>query len=177
MNFPGTITLRHETFDALIYDIVSSLREHGLKQFFFINGHGGNAPNLNVMIVRLRHELGVHVAWSGPTSLASDVTKILLTPDNNGHCSQGETSQAMYLAPQVVRRDRIVPGSTKGYPYKFVGKGNGINVPYMWDELTDNGALGDATLASEEIGKKIIDAALNKATEFLIDFMDKNTKK
>ena len=59
MNFPGTITLRHETLDAMIYDIVWSLREHGIRQFFLVNGHGGNAPSLNVMIVRLRHELAV----------------------------------------------------------------------------------------------------------------------
>ncbi|MCI0476323.1 MAG: hypothetical protein L0Y55_08750, partial [Anaerolineales bacterium] len=54
------------------------------------------------------------------------------------------------------------------------GNNSSLVVPYTFDEITDNGALGDATLATEERGKAIIDEALNKATEFLIDFMDKN---
>jgi creatinine amidohydrolase/Fe(II)-dependent formamide hydrolase-like protein len=41
---------------------------------------------------------------------------------------------------------------------------------------TSNGALGDATLASVELGSEIIGMALNKAVEFLVDFMDKNAK-
>src|SRR5512136_861403 len=42
MKFPGTITLRADTFQAVVYDIVWSLREHGIKQFYIVNGHGGN---------------------------------------------------------------------------------------------------------------------------------------
>jgi creatinine amidohydrolase len=64
----------------------------------------------------------------------------------------------------------------RGYPYKNLSKSSGIVYPSTWDELTENGALGDATEASAELGKQIIDAALIKASEFLIDFMDKNAK-
>lgn len=176
MGFPGTITLRAETFQAIIYDIVWSLRQHGIQQFFFVNGHGGNKPSLGVMDVRLRHELGVRVAWSSFTSLAADVKRGRIKSPVTGHACEGETSQALYLAPHVVKHERIVPGAVKGYPYKFLGKGNNssIVVPYTFAEITDNGALGDSTVATAEFGKEIIDAALSKATEFLIDFMDKN---
>jgi creatinine amidohydrolase/Fe(II)-dependent formamide hydrolase-like protein len=34
-----------------------------------------------------------------------------------------------------------------------------------------NGALGDATLASEELGREIIESALEKAVVFLEDFI------
>jgi len=176
MDFPGTITLRHDTFHAIIYDVVASLRAHGIQQFVLVNGHGGNDPALGEMIVRLRSEQGLRVAWLSPTSLAGEVNKARMKPENLGHCGQGETSQAMYLAPHVVRPERIVPGTVKGYPYKWVGKGNGVNFPYTWKEITDNGALGDATNASADLGREIIDAALVKAGEFLIDFMDKNAK-
>ncbi|MBI5650915.1 MAG: creatininase family protein [Chloroflexi bacterium] len=176
MAFPGTITLRAETFHALIYDVVWSLREHGIRQFFFVNGHGGNKASLDVMSVKLRHELGIDVAWSSFTSLATEIIKARVKSCISGHACEGETSQAMYLAPNVVKRERITRGAIKGYPYKFLGKGNSgaINTPYTFDEITENGSLGDATLASEEIGKEIVDAALSKAVEFLTDFMDKN---
>ncbi len=176
MDFPGTITLRAETFQAIIYDVVWSLREHGVKQFFFVNGHGGNKASLDIMAVRLRHELGVRVAWSNFSMLAAEVRKGRIKSEITGHACEGETSQAMYLAPHVVKRDRLTRGTIKGYPYKFMGKGNngGIIVPYTFAELTENGALGDATQATEAYGKEVIDAALAKATEFLIDFIDKN---
>jgi creatinine amidohydrolase len=176
MRFPGTITLRHETFMAVIYDLVWSLREHGIEQFFLVNGHGGNKSSLDIMSVRLRHELGVSVACSSFTLLSTDARKAYVKSEMTGHACEGETSQALYLAPHVVKRKRITRGATKGYPYKFLGKGNNssIVVPYTFDEITDNGALGDATLATEERGKAIVDEALNKAVEFLIDFMDKN---
>lgn len=176
MNFPGTLTLRHETFMAVIHDLVTSLREHGIEQFFLVNGHGGNKSSLDIMTVRLRHELGVSVASSSFTLLSTDARKAFVKSEMTGHACKGETSQALYLAPHVAKRKRIARGATKGYPYKFLGKGNNSSlvVPYTFDEITQNGALGDATLASAERGKAIIDEALNKAVEFLIDFMDKN---
>jgi creatinine amidohydrolase len=176
MKFPGTITLEHDTFHAVIRDVVRSLMAHGMKQFFLVNGHGGNNPSLEVMIVRLRHELGVQVAVAHPTTMGAEVTKDRPKAALGIHCGEGETSQAMYLAPHVVRPERIVQGAVRGFPYKNLGKSSGIVYPSTWDELTENGALGDATEASAELGKQIIDAALIKASEFLIDFMDKNAK-
>ena len=175
LNFPGTITLRHETFHSVIYDVVWSLLQHGIKQFFLVNGHGGNNPSLEVMIVRLRHELGVKVAVAQISAMGSEVTKNR-PAGLGGHCGEGETSQAMYLAPHVVRPERIVPGAIKAPPYKHLSKNSGINFPSNWDELTANGGLGNATEASSELGRQIIDSALKTASEFLVDFMDKNAQ-
>ncbi len=178
MNFPGTITLEHDTFHAVIRDVVRSLKTHGVQQFLLVNGHGGNNPSLEVMLVRLRHELGIQIAAANISAMGSEVTKSRPKPAwLDGHCGEGETSQAMYLAPHVVRPERIVPGTVRGYPYKHLTRSGGIKYPSNWDELTDNGALGDATSASAELGKQIIDAALIQASEFLVDFMDKNAKK
>ena len=40
-----------------------------------------------------------------------------------------------------------------------------------FDEITANGALGDATQASYEFGQEIVEAALARVVEFLEDFM------
>lgn len=173
MPFAGTVTLRPETFRSIVHDVVWSLREHGIRQFLIVNGHGGNAPALDELVVTLPRDLGVKVAWAGPTALASVFTKGRLA-DESGHCGQNETSQAMYLAPHVVRPERIVKGSTKPAPYVHVRGAASVHYAYRWDEITDNGALGDATLATAELGKQIAEAGLARAAEFLIDFMDKN---
>ena len=171
MNFPGTITLRPETFISAVYDVVWSLRQHGLEKFFILNGHGGNIPSLGVLIVKLREELGVKVAWTSFTSLGRDVIQARVSSKSKGHACEGEMSQALYLAPHTVRQEAFAPGEFKGYPYRHLGEGFNLAYAYRFDEITTNGALGDATLASEELGREIVEAALNKAVEFLEDFI------
>jgi len=42
--FPGSVTLRVETYMRLIRDILDSLYHSGFKRVIFVNGHGGNSP-------------------------------------------------------------------------------------------------------------------------------------
>ncbi|MCH7717812.1 MAG: creatininase family protein, partial [Gemmatimonadetes bacterium] len=41
MRYPGTISLREETFQAVLDDIASSLKAHGFKHIIFIGDSGG----------------------------------------------------------------------------------------------------------------------------------------
>ncbi len=40
--FPGTMTLSPETFQAVVLEVVESLRQQGVERFFIIDGHAGN---------------------------------------------------------------------------------------------------------------------------------------
>jgi creatinine amidohydrolase len=171
MNFPGTVTLRPETFIDVVYDVVWSLAQHGIDKFLILNGHGGNIPALGVLIVKLKQELGVKVAWTSFTSLGREVTQEKVTSESSGHSCEGEISQALYLAPHTVREDELVPGEFKGYPYRLLGEGYNLSYAYAFDEITANGALGDATKASVELGQEIVEAALDNAAAFLTDFI------
>jgi len=42
--FPGTVTLRLETYVLLIRDILDSLDRAGFRRILLLNGHGGNSP-------------------------------------------------------------------------------------------------------------------------------------
>jgi len=171
MNFPGTVTFRPETFIAAVYDVVWSLAQHGIKKFLILNGHGGNIPALGVVIVKLREDLGLKAAWASFTSLGREVIQERVKSESKGHACEGEISQALYLAPHTVRREALARGEYKGHPYRHLNEGFNLAYYYRFDEITANGALGDARLASEELGREIIEAALKYAVEFLEDFI------
>jgi creatinine amidohydrolase len=40
--YPGSPTLRVETYGALLTDLLDSLADQGFRRFLFVNGHGGN---------------------------------------------------------------------------------------------------------------------------------------
>jgi creatinine amidohydrolase len=42
--YPGTISLRIETYLRLVRDVLDSLAGHGFRRILIVNGHGGNAP-------------------------------------------------------------------------------------------------------------------------------------
>ena len=42
--FPGSPTLRLETYAAVLRDLLDSLHGQGFRRFLIVNGHGGNTP-------------------------------------------------------------------------------------------------------------------------------------
>lgn len=42
--YPGSPTLRTETYRALLRDLLDSFHAQGFRRFAFVNGHGGNDP-------------------------------------------------------------------------------------------------------------------------------------
>lgn len=178
MNFPGTITLTSDTFIQILVEVVASLMEHGFERFMFINGHGGNVAPLGNAVVRINEELGP--AWVGTAGYfgfadpaIDDEFGINKGDDPHtkitGHACQRETSWAMYLCPDVVKHDELAPGELTDLSLGFRStlRKYGVTVPYRFDEYTANGALGDATRATEAYGRAVIESALENFAEFI----------
>ena len=63
MHFPGTISIRQETFEALLSDICSSLRQHGFKNIYLLGDSGGNREGMENVARALNQKWnGVQVA-------------------------------------------------------------------------------------------------------------------
>jgi creatinine amidohydrolase len=76
--FPGTPTLRLETFAAVVREILDSLHGQGFGRFLIANGHGGNtSARVAVMDWMSTHEQAVvlwHEVWEGrPDRLAAEI--------------------------------------------------------------------------------------------------------
>ncbi|MDE2449062.1 MAG: creatininase family protein [Gammaproteobacteria bacterium] len=72
MGFPGTVSIKVETYINLIRDILDSLVAHGFKRIVIVNGHGGNSPAQAFIAEWIGAQNGVSVKfhnwWSAPAT-------------------------------------------------------------------------------------------------------------
>ena len=72
--YPGTISLRIETYLRLVGDILDGLAEQGFRRILVVNGHGGNQPAAAMAIEWMALHPGVtvkfHNWWNAPLTLA-----------------------------------------------------------------------------------------------------------
>jgi creatinine amidohydrolase len=172
MSFPGTISLRPATYESMLWDIVSSLKSHGIEHFLFVNGHGGNMDALNVISLRMRTELNVRVAVMFYLHLASDVVKAGAQTRLYGHACEVEVSVGQYVAPQTVK-ENLVPGDVLPYAHAHtdIKSAARVDYPFVFKDFTANGALGDARLATIEFGQEIIETTLDRSLQFIATFL------
>ena len=68
--FPGTITLRTETFLRVVREILDAMAEHGFKRILIVNGHGGNTPGQSVAVESMADHPGIRIKfhnwWKSP---------------------------------------------------------------------------------------------------------------
>jgi creatinine amidohydrolase len=172
MNFPGTITWRYDTFMACLEDTILALAEHGIRRFLILNGHGGNRAAISVLASQLRYEDDLVVAACTWFELVREACRKFI-PKRRVHADEIEAAMGLYLAPRVVRKAALSRGKAHAdpYPYTDPGAGGGIEVPYRWEELTPNGAYGDARRATITMGEELTKAFLQRAGEFIEAFI------
>lgn len=156
MLYPGTISLREQTFEALLTDIAESLRTHGFRHVIFVSDSGGNVKGMTAVAERLAKE------WKGSETTIhyiaehydyADVRRFLDSEgieqvDEGYHDDAAIASQMIVADPMTVRMpQRIAKGKTTI---------NGVDL---------------APPHGEKIGKKVIEyratrvaAAIRKAT-------------
>ncbi len=62
MRFPGTISLRAETFQAVLEDVGMSLRAHGFEHIIYIGDSGGNQRGMEAAAAALNERWGRPIA-------------------------------------------------------------------------------------------------------------------
>lgn len=175
LGFPGTLSLRPSTLAAMVEDVLASLYQHGIRKFLIINGHGGNNPTIQSVASVFKNNKHVEVAITGITPMVTDLVREYTENRQTGHACEVEVSQAMILAPDMVRLDRLEAAKMKQnwLTYASYEYATRIMMPYRFDEMTANGVLGDATQWSLEFGQAMVDAILQRVSIFLRELIDK----
>lgn len=72
--YPGTISLRQETYIHLVRDILDGLRRQGFRRILIVNGHGGNQPAGSLAIEWMADNpdtsVKFHNWWNAPQTFA-----------------------------------------------------------------------------------------------------------
>lgn len=159
MAFDGTISASFEAYDQALVSVGECAIAHGFTKLYVLNGHGGNtAPNA----VALRRLKANHPALSfghaGYFEFIGDLCAEVLEGPVKGiqHACEAEASLMAHLHPELVRTDKLRDDGLAAEPPLR-------GMVHHFDEITEEGSLGYATLATAEKGRRLFEAALEGA--------------
>ncbi|MBU5266957.1 creatininase family protein [Virgibacillus proomii] len=163
-NFPGSINVSNESLISMIVDIGESLYRQGFKTFAMVNGHLGNQPALKdaarVLFTTCPEMKVFYFFYPGMNKAAKEVRETESTHATYFHACEIETSYMLYLAPEYV----VMSKALNDVP---VIPSDADVTPTPWENFTTSAVLGDATLATEDKGKYIIDLAIDNMLTML----------
>lgn len=163
--YPLTIHVSQTTLDAVVRDIITSLRKHGIRKIVIINGHGGN--EFKPFIRQIQTEMDVFVFLCDWWKVGLDnYDRIFTKPDD--HAGQFETSIAMALYPDLIEPD--VAGSGKAKPFRFKAlQQQWVQTSRDFAKLNDHCASADPSGASAEAASRYIDIVCERLSQFLAE--------
>jgi creatinine amidohydrolase len=180
MDFPGTITISWQTFVNYVKDVCLSLAHHGFTRILIVNGHGSNTP-LVEMAARLaivESEGRILCASVNHWGLrkAREVTRAVRDSDFGGmsHACELETSLYLAIHPELVAMEKAVDERSP-LPASFqtdlnLGKradGSIATLMPFWSTMSASGVRGDATKATAEKGKQLLEASVEGLIELI----------
>ena len=171
MNFPGTMTLRPETFLDLLEDIIVSMRHHGFRRFLIVNGHGGNQWLMSVAVQDIGFRLDIDfLGCVGHYTLGDDsVLEDIAGEIPGGHACEMESSHSYYLAPDLIREDALAPGAIDEAFKAMLKPLQELELvwPNAFNAHAPAGALGDARKGTREVGERLIESSIDELAEIL----------
>jgi len=182
----GTITLRAETLNAVLYDILRSLIHHGWNKLILVNGHGSNVKVLDPLLRRIKYETGALVALYKPYAerYIGILEGLLDNPPEETpgwHASELETSQVMAHDSRMVHMDRAAGDRAQApswLPKSFLKSDGAPDVqfegyqyfsfPMDHAEFSRTGVIGNPMRATAEKGEE----ALTRFADHLVRAID-----
>jgi creatinine amidohydrolase len=180
MDFPGPITIGWDTFTRYLVDVGKSLAHHGFRRMLFLNGHGSN-QNLVEMAARLvALEYDDVLAAAAFHSSGSETARLIAElresgPGGMAHACELETSMYLAIDPDAVEMDKAV--DEHGYPqgkHATMDWSDGpLKIMPWWSAFSRTGIQGDASKATAQKGKALLDAAVAECVEFVRELLER----
>lgn len=166
--FPGSISLRPSTLMLVIRDYLVSLARTGFRQFFFINGHGGNVATLKAAFSETYATIAdLHLPEADQTrcrlnnwymnSQVYQLAKELYGKREGSHATPSEVALTQFVYPEAIKDAPLSPDVASGHPIY-----GAVNFRQQYPD----GRMGsDPSLATPEHGQRLYEAAVDSITK------------
>jgi creatinine amidohydrolase/Fe(II)-dependent formamide hydrolase-like protein len=183
--FPGSLSLKPETMEQVLFETSEMLIKHGFRRIMFMNGHGGNAIVQSKVIHRINHKTGAIALALGDNSPVDEES-----PKDwfDQHAGVQETSIMLHLEPDLVRMERAEKPKIRFSPemgkYLLNARKNPELMGIFWSllatpeetgkggashQISSNGvwSFSDPKEAKKEIGERYITHRVESAVRLI----------
>ncbi|SFO97310.1 creatininase family protein [Amycolatopsis rubida] len=167
LGFPGTLSLRPETLEAICVDCCESLAAHGFRRALIFSAHIGNYPLLSGIEAKLatRPPAGLDVIAFADAAAVLDAWRTAvadLASQVGGHADVAESSIMLALRPEAVRTDRAAAGLAEPMNDALLARvlTGGVQA------VAPDGVLGDPRGMSSDLGFACLSAVADLLTEY-----------
>lgn len=171
--FAGSAALRPSTLLLVIRDIVNSFARNGFRQFFFVNGHGGNRNSVSAAFDELyaarsfgeaEGEVRCMVSyWAGPRSNA--LIDNFYGEAEGRHATASEVSLSQYYRPDHIKSVSMDPKVAPNHEKFFDATDYRMRHP--------DGRIGsNPSLSTPEAGRQLLQAASEDMAEAYLAFVN-----
>ncbi|MGB6220684.1 creatininase family protein [Haloferula sp.] len=158
--WPGTFSLRHETFMAVLRELAEWAVATGWKRLLFVNAHFGNDAPARVAVDQLRlSQMGkLQVGLLHVFQLSDSIWKAYTDDAGDLHANRAETSLMMFLCPDLVHGARVKEADDPDRTVETV-----FSYPVAQTSL--NGVTGAPSGATAEEGRRLFEAMVDALVE------------
>jgi creatinine amidohydrolase len=170
--YPGTLTLSATTLISTWMDIGASVARSGVKKLVLFNSHGGQQSVMDIVTRDLREAHGLMCVAANWYSLGLPEGLFSAREHQHGiHAGDIETSVMLALAPQTVKPERAKDFRSLtedlALENRFLSITPSGKLGWQTQDLNPDGACGDATLATADKGRAVIDFVSSRFVELL----------
>jgi len=166
MSFPGSFTLRPETFVALLTDYCTSLVRHGFERIVIFPSHGGNMDVMKAHLPWLARSVADQCELVLSMRLLEDMRRMADYLAEHGvgigragaHAGYTETAMMLAHSPALVQMEHAAPGLSDDefYAPEQLMQSQLSSFLYGIRSQSANGILGDPTGAEAEVGENLL---------------------
>jgi creatinine amidohydrolase len=177
MRFPGTLSVGTEELIGTIVGHGAELASEGVRRLLLSNSHGGNRHAMEAAALRLRAEhdmLVVKASWF--RFPRPDVGLPEQEWRHGLHGGAVETAMMLHLRPDLVRMQQIarfpsVAEELEGRMRRLAPEGE-ASFAWLADDLNPQGVVGDATLATAEMGARLVEHYSHVLADVILDALE-----
>jgi creatinine amidohydrolase len=175
--FPGTLSVSTEELIETIVGRGTELASEGVRRLLLSNSHGGNRHAMDAAALRLRAAHGMLVVKASWFRFPRPDVGLPEQEWRHGlHGGAVETAMMLHLRPDLVRMKQIarfpsVAEELEGRMRRLAPEGE-ASFAWLADDLNPQGVVGDATLATAEMGARLVEHYSHVLADVILDALE-----